>query len=187
MAPVEDTAAIALFLKRLQWGLVLAVVLWLLIALGPILTPFVMAALLAWLCDPLVDRVERTGRSRLFGVSLVFLLMVLMVTLAMLILVPMVERQVKTLVESLPSIREWVVGTAIPWIEQRTGFSVSAWADPQRLFDWAREHWQQAGGVAASFFGYLQRSGFVFITWIVNLVLLPVLTFYFLRDWDLLV
>ena len=60
MVPVEDTAAIALFLKRLQWGLVLAVVLWLLIALGPILTPFVMAALLAWLCDPLVDRVERT-------------------------------------------------------------------------------------------------------------------------------
>ncbi|MGY0560877.1 AI-2E family transporter [Luteimonas sp. A277] len=187
MAPLQDTAAIALFLKRLQWGLVLAVVLWLLIALGPILTPFVMAGLLAWLCDPLVDRVERTGRSRLFGVSLVFLLMVLMVTLAMLILVPMVERQVKTLVESLPSIREWVVGIAIPWIEERSGFSLAAWADPQRLFDWAREHWQQAGGVAASFFGYLQRSGFVFITWIVNLVLLPVLTFYFLRDWDLLV
>lgn len=38
MAPVEDNAAIALHLKRLQWGLVLAVVLWLLIALGPILT-----------------------------------------------------------------------------------------------------------------------------------------------------
>lgn len=186
-APVQGTAALAVFLKRLQWGLVLAVVLWLLIALGPILTPFVMAALLAWLCDPLVDRVERTGRSRLFGVSLVFLLMVLVVTLAMLLLVPMVERQVRTLIESMPSIQEWVTGTAIPWVEQRTGFSLVAWADPERLFDWVREHWQQAGGAAASFFGYLQRSGFMFITWIVNLVLLPVLTFYFLRDWDLLV
>ena len=187
MAPLQDTASIALFLKRLQWGLVLAVVLWLLIALGPILTPFVMAALLAWLCDPLVDRVERTGRSRIFGVSLVYLLLVLLVTLAMLILVPMIERQVRTLGESLPSIQEWIVGTAIPWVEGRTGFSLADWADPQRLFDLVREHWQQAGGAAASFFGYLQRSGFVFITWIVNLVLVPILTFYFLRDWDLLV
>jgi len=187
MAELSANDQIARFLKRLQWALVLAVVVWLLMALGPILTPFVLAALLAWLGDPLVDRVERTGRSRVFGVSLVFVLMVLLVTLAALILVPMVERQVKTLVDSLPGIREWIVGTAIPWVENRTGFSLAAWADPQRLFDWARDHWQQAGGVAATFFGYLQRSGFVFVTWIVNLVLLPILTFYFLRDWDALV
>ena len=187
MAELSANDQIARFLKRLQWALVLAVVVWLLMALGPILTPFVLAALLAWLGDPLVDRVQRTGRSRVFGVSLVFVLMVLLVTLALLILVPMIERQVVTLIDTLPAYREWIVGTAIPWIEGRTGYSLSAWLDPQRLIEIVREHWQAAGGVASTFFGYLQRSGFVFVTWIVNLVLLPVLTFYFLRDWDALV
>ncbi|WP_149194903.1 AI-2E family transporter [Luteimonas suaedae] len=180
-------AAIALFLKRLQWGLVLAVVFWLLLALGPILTPFVLAALLGWLGDPLVDRIERSGRSRAVAVTLVFALMVLLLVLALLILVPMLEEQIVTLIDTLPSYREWFMQTAIPWVEQRTGFEISTWLDPQSLIELAREHWQQAGGIAATFFGYVQRSGFAFLTWMVNLVLLPILTFYFLRDWDRLV
>ncbi|MEZ0470628.1 AI-2E family transporter [Luteimonas salinilitoris] len=180
-------AAIALFLKRLQWGLVLAVIFWLLLALGPILTPFVLAALLGWLGDPLVDRIERSGRSRAVAVTLVFALMVLLLALALLILVPMIEEQVVTLIDTLPSYRDWFMLTAIPWVEQRTGVEISSWLDPQRLIELAREHWQQAGGFAATFFSYVQRSGFAFLTWIVNLVLLPILTFYFLRDWDRLV
>ncbi|WP_407352405.1 AI-2E family transporter [Luteimonas sp. R10] len=179
--------AIALFLKRLQWGLVLAVVFWLLLALGPILTPFVLAALLGWLGDPLVDRIERSGRSRAVAVTLVFALMVLLLALALLLLVPMLEEQIVTLIDTLPSYRDWFMETAIPWVEQRTGFEISSWLDPQSLIELAREHWQQAGGIAATFFGYVQRSGFAFLTWIVNLVLLPILTFYFLRDWDRLV
>ena len=52
-----------------------------------------VAALLGWLGDPLVDRLERRGRSRNLGVVLVFTLMVLLLVLALLILVPLVERQ----------------------------------------------------------------------------------------------
>ncbi|PJJ97272.1 AI-2E family transporter [Lysobacteraceae bacterium NML91-0213] len=179
--------AIATFLKRLQWGLVAFAVLWLIGALGPILTPFVLAALLGWLGDPLVDRIERTGRSRGIAVSLVFLMMVLLVTLVLLILVPMIERQVATLIESGPVYREWIMGTAIPWVEARFGFEVSEWLDPQRLVEWVRGHWQQAGGIATTFMSYVSRSGFALIGLVVNLVLVPILTFYFLRDWDVLV
>lgn len=179
--------AIATFLKRLQWGLVAFAVLWLIGALGPILTPFVLAALLGWLGDPLVDRLERSGRSRPVAVSLVFLMMVLLVTLVLLILVPMIERQVATLIESGPVYREWIMGTAIPWVEARFGFEVSEWLDPQRLVEWVRGHWQQAGGIATTFMSYVSRSGFALIGLVVNLVLVPILTFYFLRDWDVLV
>lgn len=179
--------AIATFLKRLQWGLVAFAVLWLIGALGPILTPFVLAALLGWLGDPMVDRIERSGRSRPVAVSLVFLMMVLLVTLVLLILVPMIERQVATLIESGPVYREWIMGTAIPWVEARFGFEVSEWLDPQRLVEWVRGHWQQAGGIATTFMSYVSRSGFALIGLVVNLVLVPILTFYFLRDWDVLV
>ena len=183
----ESLQEIAKFYRRVQFAAVALGVLWLVWLLAPILTPFVVAAMLGWLGDPLVDRLQRAGRSRPVAVTLVFVLMLLVLVLAVVILVPMIERQIVTLVEALPQYRAWFVDTALPWVEARTGVQISAWLDPQRLFELVRSHWQQAGGVAATLFGYLSNSGLAFLAWIANIVLLPILTFYFLRDWDLLV
>jgi predicted PurR-regulated permease PerM len=184
---LSPEAEIAQFLRRLKWAALILGVLWVVALLAPILTPFVLAMLLGWLGDPLVDRLERAGRSRNMAVTLVFVLMLLLLVLALLILVPMLERQIVTFINVLPQARDWFIGTAIPWTEHKSGLQLMAWLDPERLIDWIRGHWQQAGGVAATFFGYLSRSGFAMVTWVVNLVLLPILTFYFLRDWDILV
>ena len=173
--------------RRWQWLLIALIVGWLIWLLAPVLTPFVCAALLGWLGDPWVDRLERSGRSRTTAVVLVFTLMTLLLVLALVILVPMIERQVVTVIESLPAYRDWFVQTALPWVERRTGLELVAWLDPDRLTEWIRSHWQQAGGVAATLFGYFSRSGFAVMAWVANLVLLPILTFYFLRDWDTLV
>jgi len=178
---------IARFLRRLQWAAAALGVLTLMWLLAPILTPFVVAALLGWLGDPLVDRLERRGLSRALAVTLVFASMVLVLVLALVLLVPMIERQIVTLAQSLPTLQAWAFEVAIPWVETRTGISLGSWTDPQRLVLLLREHWQQAGGMASSFFGYVSRSGFTLIAWALNLVLVPFLTFYFLRDWDKLV
>ena len=188
-APLNEAPEfeIARFLKRLQWLVIAAAVFWLVWMLGPILTPFVLAALLGWLGDPLVDRLERAGRSRPLAVTIVFVLMSLVLALGLIILVPMIEKQVVTLITGLPEYRDWFMEKAVPWIEQRTGFALMEWLDPNQVVEWVRGHWQQAGGVAAAFFGYLSRSGVAMIAWIANVLLLPILTFYFLRDWDKLV
>ncbi len=187
MATRRGIDEIARFFRRLQWGLVLAVVFWLLMELGAILVPFVLALLLAWLGDPLVDRIERNGRSRVTGVVLVFTLRLLLVALALLILVPMLDRQLAALGDALPTIGEWITGSAVPWIEARTGIELTAWAG-EIAAEWGvREYWEQVGGFASTLLGYVQRSGFMVVTWTVNLALLPILTFYFLRDWDKLV
>ena len=55
MEPVEE---IALFLRRLKWAAVGVAVCWLLWLLAPVLTPFVLAAMLGWLGDPLVDKID---------------------------------------------------------------------------------------------------------------------------------
>ena len=178
---------IALFLRRLKWVVLGAAGLWVTWLLAPILTPFVAALMLGWLGDPLVDRLEASGRSRNTAVILVFVLMSLLIALALLILVPMIQRQITTLVAALPQGQEWLLGTAIPWLEQKSGVQIMAWLAPERLFDWIRSHWQQAGGAATTLFGYVSRSGFAMVTWVVNLALLPILTYYFLRDWDKLV
>ena len=182
-----DLATIATFIRRLQWAALALGALWIVWLLAPILSPFVFAALLGWLGDPLVDRLERAGRTRNTAVILVFSVMTTVLVLALLVLVPLLEQQLVTLVESLPRYRDWFVGTALPWFERRTGLEVLSWLDPERLFNLIRGHWERAGGVAATVLGYVSRSGFALLAWFANLVLLPVLTFFFLRDWDLLV
>ena len=178
---------IATFLRRLQWGLCILGIGWLVWLLAPVLTPFVVAGLLGWLGDPVVDRLERSGRSRNTAVIVVFSAMTVLVLLALLLLLPLLQRQVVTLFESLPHYRAWLVDTGLPWLERKTGLELVGWLDPQRLFALARAHWEEAGGAAATLLGYLSRSGFALLAWIANIVLLPVLTFFFLRDWDLIV
>jgi predicted PurR-regulated permease PerM len=90
-------------------------------------------------------------------------------------------------VQSLPRYRDWLVGTVVPWLEHRTGMQLMAWLDPERLIELVRSHWQQAGGMARTVLGYLSRSGFALLGVVANVVLLPVLTFFFLRDWDVFV
>ena len=182
-----DKDDLAIFLRRLQWTLLALAACWLLWLLAPILTPFVFGAMLGWLGDPVVDRLERMGRSRNTAVMLVFGTMSVLVLLALVVLVPLVEAQIVILFESLPHYRDWFVGTVLPWLERKTGLELLAWLDPERLIELVRTHWEQAGGAAATMLGYLSRSGFALLGWIANIVLLPVLTFFFLRDWDLFV
>ncbi|MEG3191793.1 AI-2E family transporter [Lysobacter sp. D1-1-M9] len=182
--PLHD---IARFLQRLQWAAVAALVFWLLWVLAPVLTPFVLAALLGWLGDPLVDRLQRAGRSRNVAVMLVFSVMSLALLVILLLLVPAIENQIATLVRSFPSYREWFMATALPWVEARTGLELIGWLDLNSLTELLRSNWERAGGFASSVLGYMSRSGFAVITWVANIVLLPVLAFFFLRDWDLFV
>ena len=178
---------IARFLRQLRWLAVAAVVVWLLLLLGPILTPFVLGALLGWLGDPLADRMQRRGLSRNLAVAIVYGAMVLVIVVALLILVPLLERQIVTLINAAPEYRDWILQTALPWVEGKTGLDLVGWLDSERVTEWVKTHWAQAGGFAAAVFGYVSRSGVAMLAWVANIVLLPILTFYFLRDWDLLV
>ncbi|GGK11883.1 AI-2E family transporter [Luteimonas terricola] len=175
------------FIMRLQWALLLFAIGWLVWRLGTVLTPFVLAALLAWMGDPLVDRLEQSGRSRNIAVVMVFTVMLLFLVLALVILVPMIVAQVRILGESMPGYRDWVLQTALPWLEARTGIDIDGWMDPVRLMDFFREHSERAGGIVATALGVVSRSGFTVLAWVANIVLLPVITFFFLRDWDRMV
>ena len=172
-----------LWLRPWLWlggAVVLCVLLWL---LGPVLTPFAVAALLAWLADPLVIRIEKSGRSRTVAVTLVFMLMILLLTIVVLLLLPMLQSQIERAVEWGPKLLAWFTTTAVPWLEARSGLSLAAYLDPTELGNLLRDHWQQAGGVAANLIDGISRSGMAVIAFTVNLLLIPLITFYFMRDW----
>jgi predicted PurR-regulated permease PerM len=156
---------------------------WLVYLLAPILTPFLTAGLLAYLGDPLVDRFEARGAPRWLGVVLVFALLVLAFLLLILLLIPALDTQIRTLVRQLPTYLAWVENSVLPWVAGHIGMEPDASA-LDTLKDSVREHWQQAGGVAAGVVQSVSRSGLALVGWAANMVLIPVVTFYLLRDWD---
>ena len=192
MATEMDTATslreIAHFYQRVQRTAIAAGVLFMLWLLAPILSPFAFGALLGWLGDPLVDRLEARGMKRGNAVFVVFVVTALVVTLLLLLLVPLIARQVVLLVESWPEYQawfgNWFAGRLAPWVEHRTGFDLMAWLNTDHLLDLLGQHWQGARDVALTVLGFVSRSGLAMLLWITNLALIPILGFFFLRDWD---
>lgn len=152
--------------------------------LAPVLAPFLVAAILAYIGDPLVDRLERLRLSRTLAVVAVFFGLLLLLSLLLLVLVPLLERQLALLTTKLPGYLDWLQQQALPWLQTKLGLhtTVDLWG----LKAYAGSHWQSAGGTAARLLASLSRSGLSLLGWLANLFIVPVVTFYLLRDWDLL-
>ncbi len=164
---------------------------WLVYQLAPVITPFAISAGLAYLGDPLVDRLERLKffrwrLNRTLSVVVVFLLMVAGLVLIFLIVIPLLSDQVRRLVERSPEMVEWLVGTALPWVQAKLGLSSLSF-DPESLKDAARSYWKEVSSAVLGVIGTVSRGGQAVLNWLMNLVLIPVVTFYLLRDWDKLV
>lgn len=163
---------------------------WLLYVLAPILTPFALSAGLAYIGDPLVDRLEKVGKGRFRlgrtgGVLIVFTLMFGIILFLPLLLIPLLEQQVSSFLNKLPSYIEWIRDTALPAL--MASLDIEAELSTGSLVEVLKSHWQQAGGIAASILGSLSNSGMAIFAWLMNMMLVPVVTFYLLRDWDKLV
>lgn len=150
---------------------------------GAVMTPFAISAVLAYLGDPLVDRLERLKLSRPLSVTLVFLVIFTFLVLMLLILIPALFQQVKTLMQLLPAWEEWVRFNVIPKLVEYTDFDPE-WFDISQLVKTMAGEWQKAGGLLAGLGRSVTSSGLAVIGFLVNLFLIPVVTFYLLRDWD---
>jgi predicted PurR-regulated permease PerM len=158
---------------------------WLLYLLAPVLTPFLVSALLAYLGDPLVDRLQARRLSRSASVVIVFGGMFLGGVLALLVLVPAVESQLAVLLDKLPRALAWVHDRALPLVAERFGIALAV--EPSALREHLAGHWQELGQVARGLVLQLGRSGQALLGWVSFVLLVPVVTFYLLRDWDPLV
>ncbi|HEY8160250.1 MAG TPA: AI-2E family transporter [Methylobacter sp.] len=159
---------------------------WLIYLLAPVLMPFAFAAMLAYLGDPLTDKLETYQLSRTKAVLVVFSVMTLVFVLVLLLLVPLLEYQVEQFVSSLPAYVEWLNETIIPWTQRRFHLGIRP-INLNQIINLVKSHWEQAGGIAATVMSSVSHSGGVIAEWLMNLLLIPVVTFYLLRDWDGLV
>ena len=164
---------------------------WLMNRLSPVITPFAIAAGLAYLGDPIVDRLEKLkfikwDVSRGMAVTLVFSMMVFVMLMTLLFLVPMLSRQFSYLAERVPAIFNWLVDTGIPWVQSRLGLE-SLVFDAESVKQAIRTYWKEASMAAVGVLDRVSAGSQVVLGWFMSLLLIPVVTFYLLRDWDKLV
>lgn len=170
--------------KRWPWVVALGIVLiGSVIVLKEIMMPFAIGALLAYLGDPLVDRLEERGMSRTGGVIAVFVLLLLALTLAIAVVVPAVLQQLIQFIQQIPAAYAWLAETALPWVQMQLSISPIQ-LPPIDVQGELAQRWQSVGAMGANALRYLTASGANLVLGIVNLALVPVVAFYLMRDWD---
>ncbi len=151
----------------------------------PILMPFLTAIALAYLGDPLADRLQRRGLSRTLAVCIVFAALFLLLALLLLLLVPLLSRQIAYLYGRLPDMLAWLEQSALPWLQSRLGLEAEWPAlDTETIRAQIAVHWDGAGDLVKLMLAQATRSSLAFMGWLANVALIPVVTFYLLRDWD---
>lgn len=148
--------------------------------LAPILAPFLMAAALAYLCNPLVDRLQSRRFNRTWATVAVLLLMTLAFLLVVAVMAPLFQAQARLLMQQVPLLVDWASSTALPWFAAT--FGVDLVQDRTELVDWLKGHVSELSRLAY-FLPKLQAGGVVILGWVANLLLTPVVLFYLLRDW----
>ena len=169
------------------WGIVAAIFVFLLWALGDVLVPFILGGAIAYFLDPVADRLERLGLSRVMATVVITLSAVLLFVILFLLVVPtligqlgQLISQIGVLVQNLPEtwegVKSWLTGR-FPNLDVQGDFLT------QQLTALGNAIQSRGGEVVNA----LLSSAQGILNAVVLLVIVPVVTFYMLLDWDRMV
>lgn len=148
--------------------------LYLLYKLAPILTPFLLGALIAYLAQPLVKILERKKINHLLAVCIVFFCIFGTIILIVLLLVPVIRAQINALIEVIPDALNWMQESLVPYIQQYVNIGT--------VKTTVTENISKAGPAVSA----LIASSYTVISAVIDIILTPIVTFYLLRDWELI-
>ena len=170
---------------------------WLLEALGGVITPFIIALVLAYILDPAVDALERRRVPRALAILLLALPVLALLGLAIALGIPALFRQVAEIVEAAPGAFERlraqalandgrIFGIDLPFVDERRLLDPLLAVDAERVHAFVRERQQIiAQNAWGAILGVGRRLGVV-LTILGYVVLVPVLTYYLLHDFDVI-
>ncbi len=159
------------------WGLAMAALLLALWFLGHVMLPFLVGGAIAYFMDPVADRLERAGLSRAAATGTISVLALLLTTLLALAILPMLFNQLIDLVNEAPAIfrrLQAFVMERFPQVQDETSTLRQTLESIGKLI-------QSKGGELAN---TLVGSAMGVVSAIVFIVVVPVVAFYMLLDWD---
>ena len=168
--------------KLIFWTTILFVFISLLWLLSDILFPFAVGAALAYMRVPLADWLERLGMNRTVAALLIVSAVALALILLTLLLVPLLAGQVLALMASIPGyvtrLQALLANFDMPWVKQIFGDDASK-TMPELM--------TQGAGYLSGFLGSLRSGGKALTSFISVIVIMPVVTFYLICDWHLMI
>ncbi|MEO8144057.1 MAG: AI-2E family transporter [Betaproteobacteria bacterium] len=157
----------------------------LLYALSPILAPFLAGAILAYVLNPLVGRLTGRYLPRVVAVVLVLLFVLALVVALALVIVPLFIKELRLMSEQLPAFLAWINQHFAPWLKER--FAIDFQLDVDTVKRLASGILANNQDLVAGLLGSLRIGGLALIAFFINLMLVPVVLFFLLRDWSSLV
>ena len=167
--PIRDQAK--------YWGVALAVFFIALWFLGSVLLPFIVGGALAYFLDPVADRLQKLGLSRVTATSVIMLGAVLIIVLLGLSVIPELVKQLTALINAAPDIAR---GLQTALVERFPELSDETSTIRQTLAEIGTAVQSRGGELARG----LLSSALGLISALVFLLVVPVVTFYLLMDWD---
>ncbi|MEE9387943.1 MAG: AI-2E family transporter [Paracoccaceae bacterium] len=162
------------------WGIAAAVFLIVLWFLGNVLLPFVLGGAIAYCLDPIADRLEKLGLSRVLATTTITIVAAIILILAALLVLPVLIEQLVGLVEVAPKLV--------------TDFGAFLTAKFPALLDSESQMSQSLASVGetiqakgGALLNSLLSSAAGLVNVVVLIFLVPVITFYLLMDWDRMV
>ncbi|SMH59682.1 AI-2E family transporter [Azospirillum agricola] len=153
--------------------------------LAGMLLPFVVGLALAYLLDPLVDRLEAIRLPRWLGTTLVLLSFLLVLVVFVLLLVPLVQGQIAHLLEVLPHYAAVVKERALPAINRLLHRLPPD--DMERLRAAAGTYAGDVAGWVAKVVSSILSGGLALFDVLSLMFITPIVAFYMMRDWDVMV
>lgn len=164
-------------------GIVL--LLWVLYLLKPVVIPFVVAFFMAYLFSPLVEQFCKVGLPRWLSISLVFIGIGIALTLAVWYIIPLVWKQLIIARDSIPVGINWINSTFLPWVSATFNIEemeIDTTHMSSIVMDYVQTNYS-ADSIQAMLLRVAQ-SGLNFIQIGGTVVLIPIIAFYFLLDWQ---
>ena len=150
-----------------------------------ILLPFIAGMAVAYFLDPVADRLQKLGFSRLWATVVILLAFVIVLVLALMIIVPVLTNQFADLMKNMPDyigrLQGLVTNFDPAWIEKTLGVSAA------QLKDGLNSLMTEAIGFITTLFKSLWSSGLAIVNIVSLFVVAPVVAFYMLLDWDRMV
>jgi predicted PurR-regulated permease PerM len=150
--------------------------------LGPVLTPFLVGAILAYLGTPMVDAMERRGVPRAIGTTLAIVLFGVAIAGLFIVLIPLVQAEVMLASRRLPELLARAGGRFLPWVEQTFGVTIAL--DLATVKAVLADNLESVRDVGLRLLSGVKSGGLLLLAILVNVALIPVVMWYLLRDWN---
>ncbi|MDG1118243.1 MAG: AI-2E family transporter [Flavimaricola sp.] len=162
------------------WGIATAIFLVTLWYLGNVILPFVLGGAIAYCLDPVADRLERLGLSRTMSVVLITLVALLIFVLMILLIIPTLIAQTGQLINTAPELFRQLQS----WLTEKFPDVMDEGSPIRRQLIAIGDMISSRGGELLN--GVL-TSALSLINVLVLVIVVPVVTFYLLLDWDRMV